>query len=201
MLTNRATLGLILTKFFQDYLLYLFMTWVPGYLVMERGFSILKMGVFASIPWIIGSIAPPLAGAISDGLMKRGVSTTVARKSVMIGSQVMAATVMVVGFISDPMIAVYCLTFSILGESAAGSVIWVLLSESAPPKYAGSIGGIMNTAGALAGVLSPAITGILVKVTGNFQMALAIGGLMLLIAAMSVGFIIPQLKPMSVELD
>jgi MFS family permease len=54
LIRNRTLLGLVLCKFFQDYLFYLFVTWLPGYLVLERGFSILKMGGYASLPWLAG---------------------------------------------------------------------------------------------------------------------------------------------------
>ncbi|MDR3565504.1 MAG: MFS transporter [Negativicutes bacterium] len=199
LLTNRATVGLIVTKFFQDYLLYMFLTWVPAYLVMERGFSIIKMGIYASLPWMAAFVAQPIIGWLSDRLLKSGMSVTKGRKAVIIGLQVMAASVMGVGFIDDPMLAVCLLTFSIAAESGAGSLIWAIMTELAPPKLAGSLGGIMNTAGALAGILSPAITGFIVKFTGSFQLALLAGGCMLLIAALSVWLIIPELKPIEIK--
>jgi MFS family permease len=199
LLTNRATAGLIVTKFFQDYLLYMFLTWVPAYLVMERGFSIIKMGVFASLPWMAAFVSQPIIGWLSDRLIKGGMSVTKARKAVIIGLQIMAASVMGVGFIDDPMLAVCLLTFSIAAESGAGSLIWAIMTELAPPKLAGSVGGIMNTAGAIAGILSPAITGFIVKFTGSFQLALLAGGCMLLVAALSVWVIIPELKPIEIS--
>jgi ACS family glucarate transporter-like MFS transporter len=195
-ITNRATVGLIVTKFFQDYLLYMFLTWVPAYLVMERGFSIIKMGIYASLPWVAAFIAQPFIGWFSDWLLKRGMSVTAARKSVIIGLQLCAASVMGVGFIDDPIVAIGLLTFSIAAESGAGSLIWAIMTELAPPKLAGSLGGIMNTAGAIAGIFSPAITGFIVKFTGSFQLALLSGGVMLVIAAFSMLVIVPQLKPM-----
>jgi len=197
--TNRATVGLIVTKFFQDYLLYMFLTWIPAYLVMERGFSIIKMGIYASLPWLAAFCAQPLIGWLSDRLLKSGLSVTKARKSVIIGLQLAAASVMGVGFIDDPIVAIGLLTFSIAAESGAGSLIWAIMTELAPLKLAGSVGGIMNTAGAIAGILSPAITGFVVKLTGSFQLALLTGGIMLLIAAFSVLVIIPLLKPIEID--
>jgi len=194
-MASRATVGLIVTKFFQDYLLYFFLTWIPAYLVMERGFSIIKMGIYASLPWLAAFIAQPIIGWLSDKLMKSGMSVTKARKSVIIGLQVSAASVMGVGFINDPIVAIGLLTFSIAAEAGAGSLIWAIMTELAPKKLAGSLGGIMNTAGAIAGILSPAITGFIVKFTGSFQLALLAGGVMLLIAALAVLVIIPELKP------
>ena len=163
LLRNRTVAGLVLCKFFQDYLFYLFVTWLPGYLVLSRGFSILKMGKYASLPWIAGFIAQPLAGWISDRLIYHGVSVTVSRKTIIILMQLLAATVIVAGYVDNAMTAVWLLTFSVACESAATSILWTICTDVAPRPAAGSLAGVMNTAGALAGILAPVSTGFLAK--------------------------------------
>jgi ACS family glucarate transporter-like MFS transporter len=199
LLTNRATVGMALTKFFQDYLLYLFVTWIPTYLVMSRGFSIIKMGIYASLPWIAGFIAQPLIGYLSDWLIRSGLSVTKARKGVLVGLQMCAATVIGVGFIDSPIVAIYLLTFAVAAESGAAGLIWTLVTEVSPKNMTGSVGGIINGAGAFAGAIAPIVTGFIVKFTGSFQIALAIGGMSILAAACSVLFVVPQLKPMEIR--
>jgi ACS family glucarate transporter-like MFS transporter len=199
LLAQRGTIGLVLAKFFQDYLLYLFVTWIPTYLVMSRGFSIMKMGIYASLPWIAGFIAQPLVGYLSDALIKNGLSVTQARKRVQVGLQICAAAVMGVGFIDSPMIAIYLLTFAVAAESGAGGLIWAFVTEVSPKNAVGSVGGIMNAGGALAGIIAPIATGFIVKFTGSFRIALAIGGVSLLLAACSVLFVVPELKPMEIK--
>jgi ACS family glucarate transporter-like MFS transporter len=198
LLTQRGTIGLVLAKFFQDYLLYLFVTWIPTYLVMSRGFSIIKMGIYASLPWIAGFIAQPLVGYLSDSLIKKGLSVTKARKRIQVGLQICAAAVMGVGFIDSPMVSIYLLTFAVAAESGAGGLIWAFVPEVSPKNMAGSIGGIMNAGGALAGIIAPIVTGFIVKFTGSFRLALAFGGISLLFAACSVLFVVPELKPMEI---
>ncbi len=198
LLGHRGTVGLVMAKFFQDYLLYLFVTWIPTYLVIGRGFSIVKMGIYASLPWIAGFIAQPLVGYLSDLLIKRGLSVTQARKRIQVGLQICAAAVMGVGFIDSPILAIYLLTFAVAAESGAGGLIWAFVTEVAPENMAGSVGGVMNAGGALAGILAPIVTGFIVKSTGSFRVALAIGGVSLLLAACSVLFVVPELKPMEV---
>ena len=195
MLRDRTSLGLVLCKFCQDYLFYLFVTWLPSYLVKSRGFSVIEMGWYASLPWIAGFVAQPLAGWISDRLIQRGVSVTVSRKSIVITMQLLAASVVLAGYVQNAMTAVWLLTLSVACESASTSVLWTTCADVAPPKAAGSLAGIMNTAGALAGILAPIITGFLVKTTGSFQQALLIGSCMVVLAAASMGFIVGELKP------
>jgi ACS family glucarate transporter-like MFS transporter len=195
LLANRTVLGLVLCKFFQDYLFYLFVTWLPAYLIMDRGFSIMKMGWYASLPWIAGAVAQPLMGGLSDWLIRRGVSITVSRKSIIIAMQLMAASVVVAGYVNSAMTAVWLLTLSVACESASTSILWATCTDVAPPAAAGSLAGIMNTAGALAGGLAPLVTGFLVKRTGSFLPPMLIGSCMVALAACSMWFIVGELKP------
>jgi ACS family glucarate transporter-like MFS transporter len=198
-LLNRTTIGLCMTKFCMDYLTYLFITWLPGYLVIERGFSIIKMGIFASLPWLAGCFTQVMVGYFSDWLVRHGVNVTVARKSVQVGLQLCGATVIIAAFVHDAMIAAYLLIFCVGLQAGAGGHYFTMLTETAPRKMAGSLSGIANTCGAFAGILSPIVTGFIVKSTGGFKMALAVGGCMALGAAFTILFIIPELKP--IELD
>jgi ACS family glucarate transporter-like MFS transporter len=196
-LTSRAIVGIIIVKFTQDFLQWMFLTWVPSYLVMERGFSIIQMGIYGSLPWITGFAAQPLVGYFSDWLIKKGWSINRARKSIQVGLQILSATVMVVGFVHDPMIAVFILTVSIAAESTAAGMIWAIIAEVVPPRLVGSVGGLINSLGAIAGILSPTLTGIIVKITGSFQLALIVGGCSILFAACAILFVVPELKPMA----
>jgi MFS family permease len=196
-LRNRTVIGLVLCKFFQDYLFYLFVTWLPGYLVLSRGFSILKMGWYASLPWIAGCAAQPLAGWISDRLIVRGFSVTAARKSVIILMQLLAGLVVAAGYAQNAMTAVWLLTVSVACESAATSILWTACTDVAPRAAAASLAGIMNTAGALAGILAPAATGLLAKNSGSFQLPLLVGGCMVVLAAAAMWFVAGELKPIA----
>jgi MFS family permease len=199
LISHRTVLGLICCKFFQDYLFYLFVTWLPAYLIMGRGFTIMKMGWYASLPWIAGFVAQPLAGAGSDWLIRCGVSVTVSRKSFIIALQFLAASVVAAGYVKDPMTAVWLLTLSVACESASTSILWATCTDVAPPFAAGSLAGIMNTAGALAGILAPTVTGFFLAITGSFQYALLIGSCMVVLAACSMWFIVGELKPLPIR--
>lgn len=196
LLTNRCTVGIFLTKFCGDYLYYMFLTWVPSYLVMERGFSILKMGIYASLPFLTAFVVQPVAGYLSDWLVKRGTSLTVARKGVLVTAQLCASSIMAVGFVENPMVAVAILTLNVAAASTIGGMMFTLVTEVSPPGMTGTVTGSMNTVGAIAGILAPTITGIIVKFTGSFQMALALSGSLLLLAACTVLFVIPAIRPM-----
>jgi ACS family glucarate transporter-like MFS transporter len=182
-------------KFCQDYIYIVFVTWVPSYLVMERHFTILKMGIYAAIPWFVGFFSQPAMGHFSDWLIRNGVSTTKARKYCLVGCQLCGALVVAVGFIDDPMMAVFLLTLNIAAESSAAGITWTILAEVSPSNMGGSVPGAINTIGSLSGIFAPTITGFIFKFTGSFRAALAIAGLGQLLSAAILLFIVPQIKP------
>jgi ACS family glucarate transporter-like MFS transporter len=201
LLTNRCTLSLMAVKFCQDYIFIVFVTWVPGYLVLERHFTILKMGIYAAIPWIVGFVSQPAMGHFSDWLVRKGVSITKARKYSLVGCQLVGALVVAVGFIDDPMVAVFLLTVNIAAESAAAGVTWTILAEVSPRNMGGSVPGAINTIGSLAGIFAPTITGFIFKFTGSFRAALAVAGLGQLLSAAILLFIVPAIKPIQLAAE
>ncbi len=199
LLTDRGLYGLLLAKFFQDYLFYFFVTWLPGYLVMAHGFSLAQMATYGSLMWLAGFCSQPLVGWFSDFLVSRGFSMTQARKGCIVTMMLCSSVVIAVGFTKSFTICVTLLVLAVACESAATTMLWTICTELAPQQQAGSIAGVMNAAGAVAGILAPSITGLLLYVTGNFKGALVLAGIMVLMAASSVVFIIPPLCPVSLN--
>jgi cyanate permease len=66
----------------------------------------------------------------------------------------------------------------------------------AGPKAAGRWVGVQNTCGNLAGILAPAITGILVDATGNFTSAFALASLVNVLGVIGWVFILPRISPL-----
>jgi len=59
----------------------------------------------------------------------------------------------------------------------------------------------MNTAGALAGIASPIVTGVLLKLTGNFQRAFLVASLMIVFAALSMWFVVGSVEQIELKKD
>lgn len=196
--SNRAILGIVVVKFTQDFLQWMFMTWVPAYLIMGRGFSTIKMGVYTSLAFTVAAVAQPLIGWLSDWLIKQGWSVNRARKTVQVALQLLSATIIITGFSDDVEVAIFFLVVAISAESTAAGHIWTIMTEVIPCKMVGSITGVINAIGAIAGIISPILTGIIVKVTGSFELALTVGGCSILIAAVFLVFVVPTLEPLEI---
>jgi len=113
--------------------------------------------------------------------------------------QLAAASVIAVGYIDDVMAAIWLLILCVACESGSTSILWTTCTEVAPRTVAGSLAGIMNTAGAFAGMLAPIVTGFILKATQSFQFALVCGGAMVALAALSMLFVVGELKPIALK--
>ena len=194
MLSRRNTVAIVIIKFFCDYMAYLIVAWMPGYLVIERKFTILKMGVYASLPWVAGMVVPPLIGMFSDHLLARGHSRTIARKLPLVLCQVFAASIVILNWISAPSVVVGLLVFVVSLECAFSAMLWTVPPELARGGEAATLAGIMNTAGSLAGILSPMITGFLVVATGSFTVAFIVAGTANILSAVFTVFLLGRIE-------
>src|SRR6266567_824712 len=81
LLGDRMMLGVYLGQYCINALTYFFLTWFPVYLVKERGLTILQAGFVATLPALCGFFGGVLGGFISDRILRRTGSLTIARKS------------------------------------------------------------------------------------------------------------------------
>jgi MFS family permease len=190
--------AMILIKFCQDYLYYLFLTWLPGYLVHGRHLDLAHVAFYATMPWIAGMITQPLAGAIADKLIRSGRDATRVKKSLLVVVQLIALSVVFAGYAESATTAAWLLVVAMAGESAMAAITWTIPQDLAPEGSAGTFGGVMNTSGALASIASPAITGFVAQYFG-FQAALALGGAITFVGILFVIFMLTSLRPLETK--
>jgi MFS family permease len=77
-------------------------------------------------------------------------------------------------------------------------LIWVLPQDLAAKGTGGSLGGITNTAGAIASIVSPVITGFIAQYFG-FQIALVIAGSAMAGSALLVMFFLTKFGPLNIK--
>jgi MFS transporter, ACS family, D-galactonate transporter len=191
---NRNLLGASLGFLCFGYFGYLLVTWLPDYLVEVRHLTILRAGVFASIPFIVWAIAEPVGGWIADRLIHHGLDETRVRKGIV-------GVAFVTGFLLIPAVRVASVSMAIAliaGASmvglAAGNLL-VFFQACAPPEEVGQWTGIGNFAGNIGGVLSPLVTGLLISRTGSYVPGFALAPIVLLAGLLCYWLIVGELKP------
>ena len=180
----RTTWGMIVGYFGCIYVTWLYTAWLPGYLEIERHFTIGKTGLVAAIPFAFGVAGGILGGRIVDMLARRGIDPVLSRKIPMATSLVATAafTVIAAETPSDTL-AIACISLSLFLVYMCSSAAWAMASVAAPANATASIGAMQNFGGYIGGALAPTVTGFIVQSTGHFSLALITGSVIALVAA------------------
>lgn len=193
MLTNRMLLGVYLGQYCINAITYFFLTWFPVYLVQERGMTILKAGIIASLPAICGFLGGVLGGIISDYLLRRGHSLTFARKLPIVCGLTLSASMVLCNYVDAEWMVVGFMTLAFFGKGL-GSLGWAVVADTSPKQIAGLSGGLFNTFGNLASITTPIVIGYLISTTGSFEWALVFVGANGLLAVFSYLVIVGKIQ-------
>lgn len=193
LLGYRQVLGACLGQFGGNTTMVFFLTWFPTYLATERHMGWIRLGLFAVLPFLAAAVGVSFGGWLSDRLLVRTGSATLARKLPILAGLLGASTIVAAnGMASDAaVIAVLSLAFFSQGMTGLG---WTLISDVAPRHLMGLTGGIFNFAANLAGVLTPLVVGWVVARTGSFHLALAYVGAAALLGAGSYLFLLGEVR-------
>ncbi|MGH6978532.1 MAG: MFS transporter [Brevundimonas sp.] len=183
-LGSRMLMGVFIGQYGINVLTYFFVTWFPIYLVKERGLNILEAGFAAAAPALCGFAGGVLGGVISDILLKRTGSLTIARKTPLLIGMLLAALIITCAYLESSTLIVIVMALAFFGKGIA-SLGWAVVSDTSPREFVGVTGGIFNTFGNTAGIVTPIVIGYIVAATGSFDGALWFVGLhcILVIAA------------------
>lgn len=183
-LGSRMLMGVFIGQYGINVLTYFFVTWFPIYLVKERGLNILEAGFAAAAPALCGFAGGVLGGIISDALLKKTGSLTIARKTPLLIGMLLSALIIACAYIDNSALIVVVMAVAFFGKGIA-SLGWAVVSDTSPREFVGVTGGIFNTFGNSAGIVTPIVIGYIVAATGSFDGALWFVGVhcLLVIAA------------------
>ena len=180
----RTTWGMIMGYFGCIYITWLYTAWLPGYLEIERHFTVGKTGWIAAIPFAFGVMGGIFGGRIVDILARRGIDPIRSRKIPMASSLVATAlfTLIAAETPSDTL-AIVCISASLFLVYTCSSSAWAMASVAAPANCTASLGAMQNFGGYIGGALAPTVTGFIVQGTGHFSLAFVTGAIIALVAA------------------
>jgi len=161
--------GIYLGQYCITTLTWFFLTWFPIYLVKERGMSILQVGFVAALPALCGfggryfrRVVFRLAGAarkVAHGRTQDADRRGHAALGEHGGLQLRGCAVG--GDHADEP--------GVFGKGV-GALGWAVISDTSPKSVTGLCGGLFNTFGNTAGIVTPIAIGYISKATGSIQL-------------------------------
>lgn len=197
LLTTRKVWGVTIGFAAYGYSFYLFLTWLPAYLVREMHMSLLTSAGYTTIPWIVATITDLVIGGwLIDHLISRGHDETRVRKAVLVIGMLFGLAVFGAVFTTQANWAILWISIALGGLAAAAPVGWSIPSLIAPKGGTGTVGGIMNFVNNLMGVVAPVVTGYVVGMTNSFGSAFVIAGVVLLIGILAYIVLLGRIEPL-----
>ena len=117
LLGYRQVWAIILSRFLTDPVWWLYISWLPKYLADARGFSLVKIGLFAWVPYVAADVGSLSGGWISGYLIGRGWSVDRARKLVILIAALLMPAGIFAAFAHDAMVALALIGVVLFGLS------------------------------------------------------------------------------------
>ena len=193
LLGNRMLAGIYFGQYCITTLTWFFLTWFPIYLVKERGMSVLQVGFVAALPALCGFVGGIFGGWISDRLLRRGCSLTVARKAPIVAGLLLSVSMVACNYVSAQWAVITFMSLAFFGKGV-GALGWAVISDTSPKSVTGLCGGLFNTFGNTAGIITPIAIGYILKATGSFNWALVYVSAHAALAIASYLFIVGEIK-------
>lgn len=181
LLRLRVVWGLVLVYICLTYCFWMFLNWLPTYLVEARHFTFLEVGFYSVLPAIAQGTAQVSVGWLSPYLLTRGYSKNFSRKVIICGGFLGASLCMILVVVTlSPMLAVIYIAASMALLGACYTPLWTLPTDLSA-KWPGTIFGFAGTLGFLGGASAPIVTGYIVDHTGSWHYAFYLASVISLI--------------------
>jgi ACS family D-galactonate transporter-like MFS transporter len=194
LLGKKRMLGALIGQFANTSTLFFFLTWFPDYLVTEKHFTLLKAGIMAIIPYLCAMIGTMAGGAGSDWMLRRGVATSIARKSPIITGLILSMIIILDNYVSNAPLVILFFSVAFFAQGMASATAWTLLSDIAPANMIAMTGGLFNFFANAGGALSPFVIGYIYGSTGSFTYGLVFIAALAGVGALSYIFLVDRVE-------
>lgn len=192
---QRSAWGTCLCLFSFNFTSYLLVTWLPFYLVRDRGLSMRELAHVGGFVYLLYAASCAACGKLSDIWVSGGASPTTVRKTLATGGFFgMGLFLTVTAFTPSPAF-VWTLVLTGIFMGMATSNIWAMTQSMAGPQMVGRWTGVQNFVGNFAGAVAPSLTGFLLDRTGHFYWAFFITTAIAWVGALSWIFIVGPIEP------
>lgn len=185
LLSRQTMWGIFLTQGCCIYTMYLFLTWLPSYLVRARGMQLMKASLYNAIPYLIAVVLGIYFCRLSDKILTPEALKQGKRRTLLIVFILLSSTVLLIPVIRNEFLVLALISLSLSCISTATVLNQALVVDLVEnPNRVGTTVGILILGGNTFGLSAPIITGYIVKTTGSFDSAFLLAGGLLVVGAL-----------------
>ena len=143
------------------------------------------MAFHSSVPFLLMSVVIVLSGIATDRLIAAGFGELRVRKTFIAIGFAIALAIVPAGLVHDNSVSVWLLTTCLCGIGVAAPNTWSITQACCTKRLVGTVSGIQNFGGNVAGIIAPWLTGAIAHRTGSFAAAFVLCGFILAAGALS----------------
>jgi ACS family glucarate transporter-like MFS transporter len=176
--------GVMLTQGCSTYFNYVFLAWLPTYLVQARGLHLVKAGILGAIPYLIAMVAVLSFSRLSDRLLTPEGIRQGKRRNVVITLLLCCTVVMAINFVESQTGLLVVLSLAMSFNLTCLTLNLILTNDLLEDaNLAATVLAMDAVAANVFGLFAPIVTGYIVKATGSFAAAFYIQGFVVIAAA------------------
>lgn len=184
LLSQRSVWGLFLTQGTEVYGSYMLITWLPSYLQQAKGLSVMNAGMLTAVPFALASVFGVGLGWVSDRLLTPETVQAGRRRSMVALMLLGASLILLVPMIDRLWVIILILAFVRALGQAGSALNFALVTDLV--RNRADIGKVTATTvvgGNTFGLIAPIVTGYIIALTGSFDRAFVVAGLLPLAGA------------------
>ena len=195
LLLVRETWAFALGKFLIDPIWWMFLFWLPDFLVRRHGLDLKTFGLPLIAIYLMSDTGSVAGGWLSSTLMKRGIGVNRARKLAMLACAVLVTPIMFAANIDQLWLAVIVVGVATAAHQGFSANLYALPSDLFPGPAVGSVSGIGGAVGAIGGMAMAKYAGWVLDRVGSYTPIFIVAGCAYLLALLAVHLLSPRLAP------
>jgi MFS family permease len=170
----RRMMPVTIVYFCYSWTLWLFLSWIPQYFLHSHGLDLKRSALFASSVFFAGVLGDTFGGIVTDQLYRRTGSLRYARSGMVAACMTLSLCSLIPLLVThDLYLCLTCLCGGFFFAEMTIGPMWAIPMDIAP-EFSGTASGMMNTGSALAAIISPVISGVLIDKFGNWELPFAV---------------------------
>jgi ACS family glucarate transporter-like MFS transporter len=179
----RRMMPVTIVYFCYGWTLWLFLSWIPQFFLHSYHLALAKSALFASTVFFAGVVGDTLGGIVTDKVFKRTRSLRRARSWMVSTCMVLTlASLVPMIFTRNLYLSMMCLAAGFFFSEMTIGPMWAVPLDIAP-EHSGIASGMMNMGSALAAIISPVLSGLLIDRFGNWELPFMVSMVLMALGA------------------
>jgi MFS transporter, ACS family, hexuronate transporter len=192
----RQVWAITIARFLEEPAFWVWIFWLPKYVVDKRGLSVLQTGWLLTQPYLALDVGYLSGGWISGRLMRRGWSARRSRLAVMIVSALLMMSSIPAASSSSVTVFTALISLALMGHGAWFTNAMTMPSDIAPRGLVASLYGITAMGGGLGGVIGTEVTGVVVDRFDSFVPVFVAAGVLPTLATAALVLLGGEMVPL-----